>query len=54
MGPGPYIVALEFATGKVAKVLGKPDKQFYEAALQQIGCTDALDAVMIGDVRKTF
>lgn len=50
MGPGPFAVALEVATQKTAVCLGKPERNFYEAALSHIGCEDASQAVMIGDV----
>src|SRR5439155_25323360 len=32
---GPYVHALELATGKQATVLGKPDRIFFEQALQR-------------------
>ena len=34
---GPYVHALELATGKRATVLGKPARLFFEQALQSIG-----------------
>src|SRR5437763_9586465 len=45
---GPYVHALELATGKQAIVLGKPDRVFFEQALQSIGMA-ADEAVMVGD-----
>lgn len=45
---GPYVHALELATGKRATVLGKPDGAFFEQALLSIGVV-AQDAVMVGD-----
>jgi HAD superfamily hydrolase (TIGR01458 family) len=45
---GPFVHALEIATGKRAVVLGKPDHAFFEQALSQIGVA-AQDAVMVGD-----
>ena len=45
---GPFVVALEFATGRQAEVLGKPSEAFFAAALASIGC-QAEEAVMIGD-----
>src|SRR5438270_1984037 len=45
---GPYVHALEFATGKQATVLGKPDRAFFEQALHTIGVT-ANEALMVGD-----
>jgi len=45
---GPYVRALELATGKQAVVLGKPDRAFFEQALLSIGVS-AREAVMVGD-----
>jgi len=45
---GPYVYALELATGKQAIVLGKPARPFFEQALQSIG-VEAAEAIMVGD-----
>ena len=45
---GPYVHALELATGKQATVLGKPARPFFEQALQAIG-VEAAEAIMVGD-----
>lgn len=45
---GPYVHALELATGKRAIVLGKPNRAFFEQALQVIDMPPA-EAVMVGD-----
>jgi HAD superfamily hydrolase (TIGR01458 family) len=45
---GPYVYALERATGKRAIVLGKPDRAFFEQALQSLHVA-ASEAVMVGD-----
>src|SRR6266571_2185476 len=45
---GPFVYALELATGKHAKVLGKPDPAFFEQALLSIGVA-ANEAMMVGD-----
>src|SRR5438445_10430484 len=45
---GPYVHALELATGKQATVLGKPDRAFFEQALRTIG-VGTHEAVMVGD-----
>ena len=45
---GPYVHALELATGKQAIVLGKPARPFFEQALQTIG-VEASEAIMVGD-----
>jgi HAD superfamily hydrolase (TIGR01458 family) len=45
---GPYVYALELATGKRATVLGKPNRAFFEQALLSIDVT-AAEAIMVGD-----
>ncbi len=45
---GPFVRALEIASGKQAVVLGKPDRAFFEQALTAIGIT-AHEAIMVGD-----
>jgi HAD superfamily hydrolase (TIGR01458 family) len=45
---GPFVKALEYASGQTATVLGKPAPAFFAAALDVLGCA-AGDAVMIGD-----
>src|SRR6266567_39289 len=45
---GPYVRALELATGKQAIVLGKPNRAFFEQALQVLAVAPA-EAVMVGD-----
>jgi len=49
MGPGPFVSALEYATGKTACVLGKPEKSFFHSALEGLNC-EPHEVVMIGDV----
>lgn len=46
---GPFVAALEFATGQSAVVAGKPSPAFYAAALQSLGLEPGLSAVMVGD-----
>lgn len=45
---GPFVAALEYASGKTATVLGKPAPAFFNLALEAMGCA-AENAVMIGD-----
>ena len=45
---GPYVYALERATGKRAMVLGKPNRAFFEQALSSLEVA-ASEAVMFGD-----
>ncbi len=45
---GPYVRALELATGKQAIVLGKPDRAFFEQALL-ITQTQPDETLMVGD-----
>jgi HAD superfamily hydrolase (TIGR01458 family) len=49
---GPFVAALEYATGKTATVTGKPTKAFYDAALASLhadGVTGPEGVVMVGD-----
>ena len=45
---GPFVAALEFATGKKAKIVGKPSADFFALALESMDCKPE-EAVMIGD-----
>jgi HAD superfamily hydrolase (TIGR01458 family) len=45
---GPFVHALELATGQRATVLGKPNRAFFEQALLTIG-VQPQEAVMVGD-----
>lgn len=45
---GPFVVALEYASGREALVTGKPSSAFFATALAQLGVSAAA-AVMIGD-----
>lgn len=45
---GPFVYALERATGKRATVLGKPNAAFFAQALSTLGLS-ASEAVMVGD-----
>lgn len=45
---GPYVYALERATGKHATVLGKPNCAIFEQALRTLG-VPASSAIMVGD-----
>ncbi len=49
---GPFVAALEYATGKTATVCGKPSESFYRTALASLGRDErssARDVVMVGD-----
>ena len=45
---GPFVAALEFATGKTAQVAGKPSPSFYAAALESLR-EEPASAAMVGD-----
>ncbi len=45
---GPFVVALEYASGKSATVLGKPAPAFFKLAVESLG-VPAADVAMIGD-----
>ena len=48
LSTGPFVAALEYATGKKAEVMGKPSRQFFELALKDLGKRPK-DVAMIGD-----
>jgi len=48
LSAGPFVQALEFATGKSATIVGKPSKMFFELALSDMGLFSD-QVAMIGD-----
>jgi HAD superfamily hydrolase (TIGR01458 family) len=48
LNAGPFIAALEYATGAQATVIGKPSETFFEESVRDLG-VDAHAAVMVGD-----
>ncbi|MDD1717555.1 MAG: TIGR01458 family HAD-type hydrolase [Methanoregulaceae archaeon] len=52
LAAGPFVAALEYATGKEALVIGKPSPVFFQLALSDMGIR-AGETVMIGDDIKT-
>ena len=48
LSAGPFVCALEFATGKQAVVMGKPSKSFFELALMDMNLQPD-QVAMIGD-----
>jgi len=45
---GPFVAALEYATGRPATVVGKPAQQFFDLVLHDIG-VDREECLMVGD-----
>jgi HAD superfamily hydrolase (TIGR01458 family) len=45
---GPFVVALEYATGQPARVIGKPSPDFFQLAVDDLGVPPA-QVAMIGD-----
>jgi HAD superfamily hydrolase (TIGR01458 family) len=45
---GPFVAAIEFATGVTAQVIGKPAAEFFRAAARALGLSVA-ELVMVGD-----
>jgi phospholysine phosphohistidine inorganic pyrophosphate phosphatase len=45
---GPFVAALEYASGKTALVVGKPEPAFFEAALRDLGL-EVREVAMVGD-----
>lgn len=48
LSAGPFVAALEFATGKTATVMGKPSRAFFEMALRDMDLRPE-ETAMIGD-----
>jgi len=48
LSAGPFVQALEFASGKTATVMGKPSKAFFDLALRNMGLQNR-QVAMIGD-----
>lgn len=48
LSAGPFVQALEFASGKTATVMGKPSKAFFDLALNDMGLNPG-QVAMIGD-----
>jgi HAD superfamily hydrolase (TIGR01458 family) len=49
---GAFVGALEYATGRNAVVMGKPDPEFYRLAVRSLGTTES-EVVMVGDDIRT-
>jgi HAD superfamily hydrolase (TIGR01458 family) len=45
---GPFVAALEYASGKTALVVGKPEPAFFEAALRDLNL-EPWEVAMVGD-----
>jgi HAD superfamily hydrolase (TIGR01458 family) len=45
---GPFVAALEYASGKSATVVGKPEKGFFQLALEELGL-ESHEVAMVGD-----
>jgi HAD superfamily hydrolase (TIGR01458 family) len=45
---GPFVAALEYASGKNAAVIGKPEKDFFRLALEDLGL-GSHEVAMVGD-----
>jgi HAD superfamily hydrolase (TIGR01458 family) len=48
LSTGPFVAALEYATGKDAKLMGKPSPDFFQMALNDMNKNPS-DVAMIGD-----
>ena len=46
---GAYVVGLEYATGVAATVVGKPSREFFVRAIDDLGIGPLADLVMVGD-----
>ena len=45
---GPFVQALEYASGCKATVIGKPAREFYMSAVESLGCNPK-ETMMVGD-----
>jgi HAD superfamily hydrolase (TIGR01458 family) len=45
---GPFVAALEYASGRSASVVGKPERDFFRLALEDLGL-EAHEVAMVGD-----
>jgi HAD superfamily hydrolase (TIGR01458 family) len=45
---GPFVAALEYATGKSATIVGKPERDFFRLALEDLGLGPH-QVAMVGD-----
>lgn len=56
LGPGPFVAALENATGKTAEIVGKPERKFFELVLGSLGSglqsQEGLVAVIGDDIQN--
>ncbi|VDO04261.1 unnamed protein product [Haemonchus placei] len=53
LGPGPFVAALEYATGAKAEIVGKPEPAFFHMGAATLGSDiDLANTVMIGDDAK--
>ena len=48
LSAGPFVAALEYATGKKAELMGKPSRQFFQMALNDLGLKPG-NVAMVGD-----
>jgi HAD superfamily hydrolase (TIGR01458 family) len=46
---GPFVAALEFASGSPARVAGKPSPEFFQAAVRSLGGVPLRRVAMVGD-----
>jgi HAD superfamily hydrolase (TIGR01458 family) len=52
LSAGPFVAALEYATGRSADLIGKPSREFFINALRQMGAEPG-EAAMVGDDVRT-
>ena len=46
---GPFVAALEFASGHPARVAGKPSPEFFQAAVRSLRSVEPAGVAMVGD-----
>lgn len=50
---GPFVAAIEYATGKKASIIGKPSPLYFKSALKLLGYPEDSPFIMIGDDLET-
>lgn len=45
---GPFVAAIEYATGRDAEIVGKPSRQFFQGICDTLGCSPN-EVLMVGD-----
>lgn len=50
---GAFVTAIEYASGKTAKLVGKPSPIYFKMGLKKLGCDNNAKFIMLGDDLET-